>query len=244
MARLTNSTLYERLKNRHFIPAHATEVGVYRPETSNIYKYILDNVRCTLVEPDPSSIELIKECFSNRNNITLHQVAVSDKNGSIDLVQRGASTFAANIPQTPSMINDAYTIADDDRFTVDCVTFDVIDDKSIDLLSIDIEGGEWFVLKHMRSRPAIISIETHGAAYINPFLDEIVKWMSQNNYCLWYRDKADSVYVNRNTFTPDLRERLASRAYGVYLFSRRVIKLTKLKLRKLFGINKRQKSST
>lgn len=239
MAQLTNSTLYNRLVSKQFTPAHAAEVGVYHPETSNIYQYIMDDVRCTLVEADPSSIELIKECFSGRSNVTLYEVAVCDTNGTIDLIQRGASTFAANVPHTPSMVNDGYSIKDDDRLTVDSVTFDAIDDGSIDILSIDIEGGEWLVLKHMRSHPAIISVETHGAAYINPYIDEIEQWMRSNNYTIWYRDRSDSVYVNNNAFSPSAGERVKSYTYRFYLFYRRVAKRTKLRLRKLLGISRK-----
>ena len=44
---------------------------------------------------------------------------------------------------------------------------------AIDLLSVDTEGCEWFVLQTLRSRPAVISIETHGGLYLNPHRDEI-----------------------------------------------------------------------
>jgi hypothetical protein len=62
---------------------------------------------------------------------------------------------------------------------VRCTTFDRLDDGSIDLISIDTEGSEWFVLKYITSRPDVISIETHGAAYTNPYLDEIQRWMRE-----------------------------------------------------------------
>jgi hypothetical protein len=49
--------------------------------------------------------------------------------------------------------------------------------------------------KNMLSRPAVISIETHGGAYINHYIKEIMQWMKENNYSLLYENKGDSVYV-------------------------------------------------
>jgi len=38
------------------------------------------------------------------------------------------------------------------------------------------------VLKHLVSRPKVISIETHGKYYLNPFLTEITQWMEREGY--------------------------------------------------------------
>ena len=190
--------LYRKLYRRGFNPFHCAEVGVYHPETSNIRDYIKTGVKCTLVEPDPKSIQLIKEHYSEFRNVELHENALFDYNGEIELVQRSASTFVKDLPSSPSIINDDYEIDDKDKFTVECKTFDKIDDGSIDLLSVDIEGSEWFVIKHMVSRPRIISLETHGASYINPYWNEIMEWMESNNYIIWYKTGSDTVFVKEN----------------------------------------------
>ena len=70
---------------------------------------------------------------------------------------------------------------------------------TIDLISIDAEGSEWFVIKNMKSRPTVISIETHGGMYVNPYLGDLLNWMLENDYILWYKDGSDSVFVLRNT---------------------------------------------
>ncbi len=101
------------------------------------------------------------------NNIII-PVVVFDKAGTVELVQREASTFLKYLKSSPAIINDECIIENQDTFKVKAVTFDEIDDGTIDLLSIDIEGGEWFVIKHMKSKPKVISIETHGAMYTNP----------------------------------------------------------------------------
>jgi FkbM family methyltransferase len=229
-----NNTLFNKLRKKGFLPAHAAEVGVYYPETSNIYNFIINNIRCTLIEPDPDSINRIRKHFAGRDNIELHTVALCDYTGTVDLVQRGASTFSSTLESSPSIVNDGYIVEDEDKFTVEATTFDQIDDGSIDLLSVDIEGGEWFVIKHMISRPAIISIETHGAAYINPHIDQIQNWMNENSYTPWYRDNSDTVYVRKNTVTIGLLDRAKLFIKNMHLSFRRAKKKLKLFLKSLF----------
>src|ERR1700761_3068937 len=139
------------------------EVGVFLPEMSNILDFIVtDRVRTMLVEPDPKCIEAIKSYFGGYENVSLQPVAVYDYHGFLELVQRNASTFVSDLPYSPAQINDDYHIRKEDTFKVPCVRFDEIDDGNIDLLSIDTEGSEWYVLKYLKSRPAVISVETHG----------------------------------------------------------------------------------
>lgn len=197
---MASSRLSRKLKQKRFSPRHVAEVGVYLPETSKIYEFILAGTRTTLVEPSPDAIAKIRTHFAGRSNVTLHPVAVYDKGGVLELIRRGASTFAAAIAGSPAVVNDRYALQDADRFTVEAVTFDQIDDGTIDLLCIDVEGGEWFVIRHMTSRPAIISLETHGVVYLNPFMCEINDWMRTNRYQLWYKDASDSVYVKAGAF--------------------------------------------
>ena len=209
------------LSQKGFTPSHVAEIGVYLPETSNIYDFIKADIRCTLVEPDPSSIEKIKQCFAANKNVTLHPLAVYDTNGKLELVRREASTFAANLASSPAIINDGYKLDNRDKFTVEARTFDRIDDGTIDLLSVDTEGCEWFVIKHMKSRPAVISLETHGAAYVNHYLGEIMAWMRQNNYRVWYKDKTDSVFARRDGIEVTFADTLRLAFMNIYISLRR-----------------------
>lgn len=179
-----------------FHPVHVAEVGVHLPHESNILEYIARGTRTTLVEPDPVSIAQIQEYFKDRPNVALHKLAVCDHDGSVELIRRDASTFMSDLPQSPAIVNDGYRVNAGDAFKVEARTFDKVDDGTIDLLSVDIEGGEWFVIKHMTSRPAVISLETHGAAYVNPFIREIAGWMGVHAYRTLYKTKTDTVYVD------------------------------------------------
>ncbi|MDP4150541.1 MAG: FkbM family methyltransferase [Bacteroidota bacterium] len=198
---MQGTTLFKRCLEKHLVIRHACEVGVFTPERSNILDFITrDKVRATLVEPDPQRIAAIKKYFAPYPGVTLYPYAVYDHNGTLELAQRGESTFATALPFSPAVINDQYQIKKEDTFTVECKRFDAIDDGTIDLLHIDTEGCEWFVLKYLKSRPLVISLETHGKSYSNPYLAEILAWMETNGYKRWYAGKSDSVFRREGAF--------------------------------------------
>jgi len=171
------------------------EVGVGSPRTSQVRGFVADGTRCTLVEPEPRSVAEIRSAWSRKDNVTLHEVAVLDRDGPVDLLQRGPSTFVADLEVVPAIVNDGYAPVPEDRFAVPAVRFEEIDDGTIDLLAVDVEGSEWFVIRGLTSRPAVISVETHGARYTHARLREISAWMSSNGYRTWYKTKTDTVFV-------------------------------------------------
>lgn len=194
-----NDTLYQKCKKKGLNFNHVAEVGVWSPETSNILGFIHDGIRATLVEPLPDKIESIKKYFINYQDVTLFPYAVYDREGELDLFNKGASTFVGELKSSPALVNDKYIPKPDDKVTVQAKLFSSIDDATIDLLSVDTEGCEWYVLKFMLSRPIVISLETHGKKYINPFIKEIEQWMKDNDYDVWYNEKSDTIYVKRDT---------------------------------------------
>ena len=198
--------IYRKLKNRNVSFHHVCEVGVYLPETSNIIDFIKDGIRTTLVEADAITNEKIKIYFKDYN-IQLFPVAVWDYNGTIKLSKAAASTFVTELKSSPAIINDKYIIDDENTFEVPCKIFSDIDDGTIDLLSIDIEGCEWYVIKHLKSRPGVISVETHGKYYTNPFINEIINWMKKENYIIWYKDASDTVFIKENLFAPNMNDK-------------------------------------
>lgn len=216
--------LFAKVSEKGFRPTHVAEVGVYHPELSNIYEFIKRGVQCMLIEPNPESLQFIQRHFHDYENIILHPVAVYDHSGHIELVQRHASTFVSNLEYSPAIINDNYRLSEKDMFTVECKTFDEIDDGTIDLLSIDIEGSEWFVIKHMVSRPAVISLETHGAMYINPFMNNILNWMKNNGYVMWYKTGSDTVFAKENVIHICTSDKIALYLGNVSIFTRRLRK--------------------
>ncbi len=218
---LTSKAIFLKSQKRHLSFQHVCEVGVYWPETSNILDFILQDLRTTLVEADPTCIEKIKIYFTNRQNIRLYPVAVYDHNGTIEMVQRNASTFVGQLAESPAIVNDDYQLSESDKYMVETVQFSQIDDGSIDLLSVDIEGCEWYVLKYMKSRPKVISLEMHGKHYTNPFTNEILSWIQANGYKVWYKDISDTVFVKTELFELSLSEKIRLSLMELYLFWRR-----------------------
>lgn len=201
--------IYRRFKKRNIQFSHVCEVGVYLPETSNIINFIKDGIRTTLVEADPETVEKIKEYFSGYN-IEVVPVAVWDTNGVIKLSKAAASTFVTELEASPAIINDKYQVKEENTFEVPCRVFSEIDDGSIDLLSVDIEGGEWYVIKHLKSRPNVISIETHGKYYTNPFILEIEGWLKKEGYTTWYKDRSDTVYIKDGFVVSTMGEKIST----------------------------------
>ncbi len=199
--------IYKKLQSRNVDIRHACEIGVYMPETSNIIDFIKAGTRATLVEADPDTVAHIHSYFAGYD-VTVHPVAVWDTDGTLKFSKAASSTFATELPNSPALENDRYQIREDNTFEVPCKRFSEIDDGSIDLLSIDIEGGEWYAIKHLRSPVKVLSIETHGKYYTNPFINEIRNWIREHDYVLWYEDPSDSVFIKRGLFKPDFPDRL------------------------------------
>ncbi len=205
----TEKTLYKKFLSKKINVGHVCEVGVWLPEMSNILDFIVrERVRTTLVEPDPGCIAAIRKYFQDYDNVGLLPYAAYDRHGQLELVQRNASTFVSALPYSPAQVNDDYQIRKEDTFTVECRRFDELDDGSIDLLSVDTEGSEWYVIRYLKSRPLIISVEMHGKSYLNPFYNEIAAWMQAQGYKTWFMDKTDIVYYKKGAFQVTAAEKL------------------------------------
>ncbi|MCE7935841.1 MAG: FkbM family methyltransferase [Chlorobi bacterium CHB2] len=213
--------LFKRIQKAGIGIEHACEVGVYLPESSNILEFLQLGIRGTLVEANPEMVEKIHRYFAGRANVRIYPYAMWDSDGEITLAHAKSSTFVAALGSSPALKNDNYTIAENNSFTVQCRTFSRIDDGTIDLLSIDIEGADWYVLKHLVSRPKVISVETHGKYYVNPFLDSITSWMEREGYVAWYKDGSDTIYVRKGLITLRLTDRLALCSRNLRLAMRR-----------------------
>lgn len=212
--------------------SHVCEIGVFSPERSNVLDFITkDRARATLVEPDPGRVAAIMKYFADYQGVRLFPFAIYDYNGTLELAQRGESTFATALPFSPAVINDSYRVRKEDTFSVACKRFDEIDDGTIDLLHIDTEGCEWFALKYLKSRPGVISLETHGKAYSNPYLAEIAGWMEDNDYRRWYINKSDSVYYKQGVFRMTAWEKTRLKLMDAYIGFRKFRKALWRKLR-------------
>lgn len=223
--------IFNEVQNKGLKINHACEIGVFLPETSNIIDFINDEgvEKISLVEPNPRIVEKIKDYFKGKTNIKLYPIAIHEYNGTLNLFEAEASTFAEGLPSSPAMINDQYEKQDVKKIETECKLFSEIDPGDIDLLSIDTEGCEWYALKTMVSRPQIISIETHGKFYTNPFIKQIRSWLSKEGYEEWYKTKSDTVYFKTGALELEAREKKSLRSMNFYIAFRKAKRVFYLK---------------
>jgi len=170
-------------------------------QSRNLHE-ISDNL--ILVEPNPKSFATLNFNFGNNPKFKLYEAAISSRSGVGKYYNwlhdsENASGFIEG-QESPMMVNHGYVPNDTkDSIEVKFLKFSEIDDGKIDILFVDTEGSEWFVLRDMISKPKIIAIETHGGMkYLNPNLNLIQAWMTTNGYVPVAKDESDTLYINQD----------------------------------------------
>lgn len=177
---------------------NVTEIGVYFSKNCVLNSFIEAGVQTTLIEADPLCVQELTAAFSKYKNVHIEPRAIWDSAKKLSFYRVRASTFAAEVEGSPAQINDSYQASDSDRFEVDAVPFSEVDPGTFDLVLIDVEGAEWNVLKTMKSRPQVISLEMRAGLYENPNTKNINLWLKENQYKLWFHNDVDSIYIRTN----------------------------------------------
>jgi len=177
------------------------EVGVYKYSEGycRLEQQVNEGKEVILVEASPICVEDIEKCIKGKENVTLHPVAVGDEYGDTILVHEGASAFTKEIEDKCPCVVRNYWRPGMPEYKVRKVRFSSLDNGRIDALVVDVEGMEYFVLKHLRSRPELIILETHYEEYTNPYLKEIQTWCQQNGYEEIAKDESDTAYLRRDS---------------------------------------------
>jgi len=189
-----DTVLYDAVKKVGLSVNSAAEVGVLSFSESALKQFCVEGVQCDLYEAVPKFCEAIKEDIAEYKNAVLKDFAVSDYNGEMELCMVGASTFDAQLDHSPAIDHDGCNKENTERVKVVCRDFSEVDEGHYDVVSIDIEGGEWKVLSKMVSRPMVISIETQSRDYINPYIGSIADWMLENKYKVWIWNDTDTIF--------------------------------------------------
>lgn len=166
------------------------EVGVGPVSTCRSKPYWNEH-ECVLFEPVVSFYKEILNEIPIGSNVKLYNIVIYDYNGKCDFVESSQMSHikGINSPYTQFKASDGV----DKYYT--CAKITDFDKGDIDLLFLDMEGAEWFVLKYLISRPGKIIVETELASrYKNPFLNEIQKWMQVNRYSKTDTIGADTVW--------------------------------------------------
>jgi FkbM family methyltransferase len=180
---------------------------------SNIgtYSFILGEKfeKIIAFEPHPKNAERYRENIKiNNANADLYEVALSDDEGSIDLLMR-----EADVGSTHNRISTDSTSDRDNNekmqstASVDMTTLDkIISDKKLenpDIIKIDIQGAEYDALRGMKetlrsSEVRLIYIESHPK-YLPKFdatVNEIVDLLEEYGFSAHkLNDDVDDVYI-------------------------------------------------
>lgn len=200
----------------------AAEVGVLSFDSSTLRNFIEDGVRCDLYEAVPEFCEQINDSIVAYENVVLHRVAVSDCDGTMELCMAGPSTFNAAQTSSPAINHDGYDKSQAKIVTVECVDFARLDPGDYDLVTIDVEGGEYSVLSRMKSRPQVIALETQSRDYCNPKLGAITDWMVENGYSVWIWNNTDTIFFKGVPPVVGIKERIKAWWHSYRYFAKRI----------------------
>ena len=132
--------------------------------------------RALFVEPDP---QMAAEAAINFPWAEILRVAVAASVGTANLRKLKGASYIKGIPWAPMFAKSQEKCRAAGKVTVPTMPFNMIDDGQIDVLNLDCEGSEWFVISNMSSRPLLIQIELYPA---NNWHRELVAWFAENGY--------------------------------------------------------------
>lgn len=179
------------------------EVGVWTASSCRSKEFIHNHYEVELFEPHPKAFETLQLEYSKFSNVKLHNIAIGDKEENIEFVDYGEGSFISSLKNPPVKQDDPMGLWNNEnfdkshsRFIAKCDTFEKYDSGDIDLLLLDMEGFEWSVLSKLKSRPKIISVETHSEnRSSNPNLDKIHIWMNNNTYKTLFKNTSDTFFI-------------------------------------------------
>ncbi|MBY6243413.1 FkbM family methyltransferase [Methylosinus sp. Sm6] len=118
-----------------------TNIGTWTKQIASLGQ-IVDGLKVVAFEPHPRTFQRLRENCSELNNVQLHNLALSDRNGTLDFFE---STTSGVFGVTKSNFNDA---DESKRLRIAAVTLDdCLGDVGNIALKIDVEGHELEVLR-------------------------------------------------------------------------------------------------
>jgi len=195
--------LYALAKALNVRPRHVVEIGVNEPDKCSLTDFINSGTAATLVEPLPWCVKHLINEFPFAKII---EAACAEHSGTIVLYDRGEGAWIESVPEGKAPDeHSGHSAVKRDKFdqqykrNVRAIRFaDEIDADDIDILCVDTEGAEWFVISQMvKARPRIVRVETHfsHSGYTNPYLKEITERMALLGYTKLVEDVSDTLWI-------------------------------------------------
>jgi len=183
-------------------PCRLCEVGVNAPELAQIKSWLDDDKYedAMLVEPLQMHYDALMSLYGENTKVRIVRAACTDRSSSgmtcCNMWESDQGSYVDTIDDkdAPTIMYDLHRPSN--KITVPSCGFGYIDDGKIDLIAIDVEGSEWSVIKHMRSRPKIIVLETHlvGKRGVHQDIDPITRWMVSQGYVIIHITESDMVW--------------------------------------------------
>lgn len=183
-------------------PKNVCEVGVNDPDKCS-FAWCSDvpEINVTLVEPLPWCAEHLRQAFPKA---TVIEAACGLESGRTILFDRGEGSWIEQVPEgtAPDEHKNHSGINRTDfdkRYLreIEVIRFADIDQGNIDVLCVDVEGAEWFVIGQMKSRPKLVRAETHfsHSGYQNPNINKINDHMANLGYKIIMQDVSDTLWI-------------------------------------------------
>jgi FkbM family methyltransferase len=173
----------------------AYEVGVATYAVSRL-KDLFNNTKSEfhLFEPLPEYFKDLKNNI-NQDNVQLHNVAIYKESGEFEFNEYGQESHI-NTVISPAVSRGRLI---QHKHIVKSHTIDEFDKGNIDILLIDAEGCEWYVLEKLISKPKIIALELTTAIrdFVHPHIELVEGWMYENNYELKDVIGGDYIYIKQ-----------------------------------------------
>lgn len=192
-------TIYRRIWGGK--PRLVAEVGVNEPDKCSVACFLNQGVEGILVEPLPWCAEHLREAFPTAKVI---EGVVGATRGEVRLYDRGEGSWiedvpAGSAPDEHPRHSGIVRAEFDQQYTraVQSYPWWSLERHDLDVLCVDTEGAEWFVIRDMRTEPKLIRLEMHftHSGWRNPYYDQICQTLAESGYEKIGEDVSDILWV-------------------------------------------------
>jgi FkbM family methyltransferase len=179
------------------------DVGAYHPEKYNNTNIFYQTGASGInIEPNPNQFQLFE--ISRPRDINLN-VGIGDQNGFLDFFEMSSPTLSTFVKEEAERISEIGTNRINHIYPVQVETFtwlidNFIKERPVDLLDIDIEGGDsnfFESINFSEFRPKIVCIETiNYTENKNERKDyELIEYMKSKNYIHYADTYINSIFI-------------------------------------------------
>jgi hypothetical protein len=182
-------------------PRLVAEVGVNEPEKCSVAGWLNRGVEGILVEPLPWCCERLRAAFPTARVI---EGVVGANRGRVKLYDRGEGSWIEDVPvgaapdeHTGHSAMDRATFNPQFVREVESFPWWSLEKHTLDVLCVDTEGAEWFVVRDMRTEPKLIRLEMHftHSGWRNPYYDRIQENLASRGYEILGEDVSDILWA-------------------------------------------------